>query len=151
MIYICRIQGTGSIKCPLAGYELFPYIADFVYTENGGFRPLAGYELFRSYWLTVTKASGFRPLAGYELFLLEYNSILTGIGFRPLAGYELFPYSKAYREKKKEERFRPLAGYELFPFADCHASISSAFSSPCGVRVVSLVSVDFETESRMFS
>jgi len=127
---------------PLAGCGLFLNENFYIYKRKS-FRPLAGCGLFRhKAQRALLFVSVFVPLRGVDCFRNEYDKATGKTSFRPLAGCGLFLQPKWTITFDGEECFRPLAGCGLFLVVIGTAVIATAFSSPCGVWIVSLTVAD---------
>ena len=128
------------VSVPLRAVGCFLPVSDQAGVQDRGFRPLAGCGLFLVFVAQAIGSTCFRPLAGCGLFRPLCSNSNRRSGFRPLAGCGLFRYGKVAALDCR--CFRPLAGCGLFRRGKVVDPRSSEqFPSPCGVWVVSLISL----------
>ncbi len=126
---------------PLAGYELFPqFTQKIVRQDERKFSSPCGVRVVSILLWIVGYPVVFSSPCGVRVVSLQQTTADDVHRFRPLAGYELFHMSPVSNAPRCQ-CFRPLAGYELFPqfTQKIVRQDERKFSSPCGVRVVSIL------------
>ena len=127
-----------QVFVPSRGTSCFA-VSTVLYQTISRFRPLAGYELFRQFVraLLLLRAGCFRPLAGYELFLPAWaRKARTKAVFVPSRGTSCFPEELRYGAKNVK-RFSSPRGVRVVSVTYHYIFAAIVFSSPRGVRVVS--------------
>ncbi len=135
---MCCIQGASSIKCPLAGYELFPDSPQGCGLQHAFSSPRGVRVVSIRTRYIGDKKRVFVPSRGTSCFYGQTTTTTPILQvFVPSRGTSCF-MNDLININYGSDRFRPLAGYELFPSTFGTFNDTKAFSSPRGVRVVSV-------------